>query len=177
MVKRICVKCGKEFFTYNSEIRRNGGKFCSRKCYYLSEIGRPGPWRGKKIPKWLVNKRIKSGSEHWAYGKKYSKEHRENLSKSHIGKRKGFFNNKWNGGIKISNGYRYFLNPIHPFATKDGYVMEHRLVMEKYIGRYLKPTEVVHHINKDTSNNVLNNLMLFANSSSHLAYHRFIKTN
>ena len=31
-VERICLWCGDTFLTYQSEIRRGGGKFCSRNC-------------------------------------------------------------------------------------------------------------------------------------------------
>ena len=32
MVERSCSWCGKTFFSYQSEIRKGGGKFCSRSC-------------------------------------------------------------------------------------------------------------------------------------------------
>ena len=31
-VKRTCEYCGNEFETYPCEIRKGGGKFCSRRC-------------------------------------------------------------------------------------------------------------------------------------------------
>ena len=36
MIKRVCKNCKKIFFTFNSEIRKNGGIFCSVKCYHKS---------------------------------------------------------------------------------------------------------------------------------------------
>ena len=53
------------------------------------------------------------------------------------------------------------MNPEHPFATKSGYIREHRLVMEKKIGRFLQPNEVVHHINGNRQDNRVENLQLF----------------
>lgn len=63
------------------------------------------------------------------------------------------------------------------YKGKSGYVLkeskyEHRLVMEKSIGRKLTSIEVVHHIDKNRSNNKIENLMLFPNQSEHLKYHK-----
>lgn len=44
--------------------------------------------------------------------------------------------------------------------------------MEEYIGRFLLPEEVVHHINGDKNNNQISNLMIFPNNTAHFAYHR-----
>jgi len=60
----------------------------------------------------------------------------------------------------------------HPRRDRDGYVLEHILVMENMIGRLLDRQEVVHHINKDKSDNSPENLMLFPNHATHLRYER-----
>jgi len=55
----------------------------------------------------------------------------------------------WKGGIYNAGGteYLYQYSPTHPNATKDGYVMQHRLVMEEKLGRLLEKYEIIHHIN------------------------------
>lgn len=66
----------------------------------------------------------------------------------------------WRGGRIVANklGYIIIYKPEHPNATKDGYVMEHRLLMEEELGRYLNRKEFVHHINGDTQDNRIENL-------------------
>lgn len=77
----------------------------------------------------------------------------------------------WKGGITVYCGRRFVLNRDHPHAKKNGYVREHRLVMERILGWYLRPEEVVHHINGDRFDNRPRNLMLFANQSAHRKHH------
>lgn len=67
----------------------------------------------------------------------------------------------WRGGHrKLKTGYIYIYKPDHPNATKEGYVMEHRLVLEKKLGRYLKPSEIAHHINGIKDDNRPENISL-----------------
>ncbi|NRG43322.1 HNH endonuclease [Bacillus sp. CRN 9] len=48
----------------------------------------------------------------------------------------------------------------------------HRWVAELMLGRKLKPTEVVHHIDGDKRNNKPSNLMVFPSQSEHLNWHK-----
>lgn len=81
----------------------------------------------------------------------------------------GHKNPAWKGGVKISGGYVYYYHPTHPKATKSGYVLLHRLVMQAYLVRPLEDSEVVHHKDEDTMNNCIDNLELFSSNSEHLA--------
>ena len=107
-------------------------------------------------------------------GKKHSLKTKQKMSENHVNFN-GDKNPNWKGGRVKYKGYILIYNHNHPFADNDGYIREHRLVMEEAIGRYLKPEEVVHHINEIHDDNRLENLMLFANNNEHLKHHRLLK--
>jgi len=47
------------------------------------------------------------------------------------------------------------------------YLFEHRLVIEKHLGRKLEKNEFVHHIDFDKKNNNINNLTLYKGHGKH----------
>jgi len=74
-------------------------------------------------------------------------------------------NGNWKGGrIKHCGGYIYIRKKEYPCFNKNGYVFEHRLIMEKYLGRYLTSDETIHHINGIKDDNRLENLEIFSTS-------------
>jgi hypothetical protein len=60
--------------------------------------------------------------------------------------------------IDRSKGYVLAYAPDHPCATNRGYVYEHRLVMERELGRFLRRDEHVHHRNGKRWDNRIENL-------------------
>jgi len=83
-------------------------------------------------------------------------------------------NTNWKGGKKTNRGYVFIYIPEHPHSKKN-YIQEHRVVVEEFLGRYLKPEEVVHHINEIKDDNRIENLMLFKNNKEHLSFHTKIR--
>jgi hypothetical protein len=72
----------------------------------------------------------------------------------------------------VSKGdYNYAIVRGHPNATKNSYVLEHRIVMENKIGRLLKRGEIVHHINEKKKDNRPSNLRLLDGISRHMRLH------
>ena len=102
-------------------------------------------------------------------GKKLTEEHKQKIRDARFGMFK--YNTEFGGHRKKrTDGYVYVYTPNHPKATKDGYAMEHILVMEKHIGRHLTEDEVVHHINKIRDDNRIENLALMT-KSTHASLH------
>lgn len=80
------------------------------------------------------------------------------------GTMKGYPSARNNGGYLDMDGYRHIRIPSHPSANSRGYVFEHRMMMEKKLGRNLTTMEWVHHKNGIKSDNRLANLEIVTHS-------------
>lgn len=132
-----CDLCGTAIYRRPSTLRINAGKFCSRACRNRVHLS-----KGKRGP----NPKLQGPN-----------------------------NPAWKGGLtqfkRHGNytGVRYVRAPqwALKMARKDGYIMEHRLVMAQMCGRLLTRTEVVNHIDHDPSNNDSSNLELWPTNADH----------
>lgn len=77
-----------------------------------------------------------------------------------IGDKSGHLNPNWRGGeSKLPDGRVLLYCPDHPHPGVAGvYVLRYRLIMEKHLGRYLDPDEIVHHKNGDPTDDRIENL-------------------
>lgn len=145
MFAKNCLICHKQFFT----TRRNRVSHCSTKCAYET--------RAVAISR--ARKGIKFSTEHLKHLSeaqkkrfklhpkgKLSKEHCKKLSVTKLGNK----NPQWKGGHRKWNGYIFSLERDHPCAV-DGYILEHRLIAEKILKRFLSKKEIIHHINENRS--------------------------
>lgn len=80
---------------------------------------------------------------------------------------------KWKGGRRLDkDGYVLIWKPEHPNSDSDGYVREHRLIMEQHLSRYLELREDVHHLNQIRADNRIENLQLMTHGEHSSLTHR-----
>lgn len=68
-------------------------------------------------------------------------------------------------------GYVVISAKNHPHCRSNGRMLEHRFVMEQKLGRYLKPSEIVHHLDGVKTNNHPSNLVVCKSDREHFDYH------
>ena len=155
-----CSYCGKIKKVAPSLFKKRKNFFCNIECW--------GKWESKN--------RIGSNSSGWKGGKikincsscgkeklitSWQLEHFKNFfcSRKCLGEWNKIYiygenHPSWKGGRIINtDGYiKIKLQPNSPYysmvVTGNGYVLEHRLIMAKFLGRYLYPYEIVHHKGK-----------------------------
>jgi hypothetical protein len=152
-----CLVCNKLFAP---EVSKR--KYCSKNCYYKM-------------------KRIRGDRVHW------TDEMRLKMSLSKMGKKnpmygigvypkgtkrpeiKGENNKNWKGGFSITtDGYKVW---EHEGINEGRKTLDHRLVMEKHLGRKLLSEEIVHHKNHNKLDNRIENLEIVSRKV-HMAIHK-----
>ena len=162
-----CLICGKDVYYKNST--KDRAKYCSKECKHEGMKGKQGPRehlrKGKYFTCVVCNKKfyrtpaeIQRGRVHCCSAdcRKKSNSYSPNF--------RGENNHKWKGGKTVVNGYVYIKSYDHPNKNSGDYVAEHSLVVERHIGRYLEPTEYVHHKNKIKDDNRIENLEIVVDS-------------
>ena len=71
----------------------------------------------------------------------------------------------WKGGVSTDKGY------VRVYQVDQKYKYEHRIIFEKYLGRELLNTDVIHHENEIRNDNRIENLILFNNNGDHRKWH------
>jgi hypothetical protein len=184
-MNRLCISCKKQITGYASWVKR--AKFCSNECRYgwmkenfnhskksIKRMSDGKKWfytthsawnKNKKMPKSFGEKLRKLFS-----GRIVSDITKKRMKRNHADYRMNK-HPRWKGGFYFRDGYVYVISKEHPFANGIGYVKKSRLTMEKHLTRFLKPEEVVHHINGIRNDDRIENLKLFKNNSEHRKHH------
>jgi hypothetical protein len=105
-----------------------------------------------------------SGENHWRNRPENAERACEYISEQQS-RMMDINNPNWKGGVTRTPEGRVLVR------MDSKYVSEHRLLMEKHLGRPLERCEIVHHINNDPTDNRLENLELFRNQAVHVAHH------
>lgn len=151
-----CQWCGRGFKPRGKAYAK--AKFCGYICSAANRMAQPGELE-------RVRAIAATGRAGWT----------EESRQSYLGKMTGEKNPAWKGGVTYFRKHGNY-KPIKyvrcppdflPMARKDGYVMEHRLLVAQAMGRCLLRTEVVHHVNHDPQDNALSNLQLFSSNQHH----------
>jgi len=173
-----CLKCGKERW-----VTLIKGKPKSNCCKSCSKQGdQNGRWKGGLVEAICQECKkvflVKPSVARIGVGKFCSRTCAAGFNN------KGERNWNWKGGRRIDKGYiAVLLYPDDFFypMTNNGYVLEHRLVMARYLGRCLQPWEKVHHKGiryagiENKLDNLIDNLELTMNGEHSLAHSRGYK--
>jgi len=132
-----------------------------------------------------MNGRFLAGHKPWNKGKKtgilptnaFQKGNVPITDRHHSKRMAGKRGLNWKGGKIIQKNRLFIYKPDHPFCDSKGYIRNARLVVEKYLGRFLEKSEVIHHINENKLDDRPENLYLFENQSAHCKFHWKIKKN
>ncbi len=177
-----CGVCGKQrWVTFiNGKPKNTLCLSCSRKAH-INRVYPTGAatsnWKGGRTslhPRPRGSKRALvtceiCGEERWSYVLNGKPRHPMCLSCSH--KLTGVGTSHWGGG-QWHDGKGYLMVKLNrddffsPMMNKMGYVMEHRLVMAKHLGRCLQSWERIHHKDGIKDHNELSNLELTDNMNN-----------
>lgn len=146
-----CEVCGKEFLRAPSVIK--GHILCSKECFVEFQrktIHVKCDYCGKELTRSPSLLHEHNFCNPQCIGKWNSKNRlREKAA-------------NYRTGTTTRNGYILELKNDERYSGT--HISQHRLVMEKHLGRNLSKDEVVHHIDKNKSNNNIENLMLLTKS-------------
>lgn len=163
-MERICGICGGSFKVPPSKVNVGQGKFCSRKCAIQSLRGAGCyNWKGGR-PKRICSN---CGKEFERYDSHMAKPGKTRTTDA-------VFCSTDCAKPSVETDKRGYVRrkqPHHPFACVTGFVLEHRLVAEKKLGRFLSKDESAHHINGDKRDNSENNIAVLQRIAHH-EYHR-----
>ena len=80
--------------------------------------------------------------------------------------------------INHSEGYILIYKPDHPYCSSQGYVPEHRLVLEKHLNKIINSKKyAVHHIDGNKRNNNIKNLQVLTPLEHLRIHHGYKKIN
>lgn len=193
-----CSNCGKDVEIRHKKRLKHKNIFCSRECEttYKKKVreSQEGYFNciclicNKKFH--LKPYQLAKSKNHYCSRECHRKAKMEYMkgNKNHQYGLKGDKNASWKSDKKVTNyGYIKVRCLDHPFKDCDGFVFEHRLIVEKYLlndensieikgKKYLSPKYVVHHKDFNRKNNDLSNLEVMT-LQEHTSLHSKLRRN
>lgn len=174
-VKVPCSQCGNMLERNSFRIKRSAHHYCDLMCKqkFMKIVCADNPpiaRSGKELRCIMCNNKVYvppyritefKYCSHSCKGKATYDKH----LKPHVPIYSGDKHWNWKGGTTLdTNGYKLI-------TLKKRQVKEHRLVMEKHLGRKLNPAEIVHHINGIKTDNRIENLAVMS-QREHMIIHQ-----
>lgn len=196
-LEKICTNCNQPYQVYICNIRKSSKTFCTIKCYGKWQKGKSFEDMGRAQNPFRFCSYLDCLKKHFGRSfckKHYSffiekggiKKRNEAVISSYVclfckktfsvkkGKRKPkfcslqCFGKNQKKPFIIKKGYLKILLPDHPRADKKGYVFEHIVIMERFLGRMIERPEEIHHIDGNRANNLISNLILYPDHKTHM---------
>jgi hypothetical protein len=126
------------------------------------KVGRPKGFKMSENSKKQISETMK--------GRQHSEETKERIRAS---VKEYYETHTYTDHRNVAYGNKYVADGYVMVYTPDGYLPEHRIIAESTLGRRLKSNEVVHHVDRDTTNNRHDNLVIM-DRLSHMKLHERI---
>lgn len=136
-----CECCGKSFMAQGARLALGHEKYCSKDCAYQMQRRRTAKTCENCLGEFEV---VQSHDDARFCSKKCDEEY------------------KWGERTSSWKGGRFVLNRGHVMVHigRRKHIAEHRLVVSRALGRKLRSEEIVIHVDRDKTNNVIENLYL-----------------
>lgn len=192
-----CKYCGKELVMSKNKYNRNKTHFCNKECYLeyqkLNSTTLLCPVCGKSFVRKNSQLNKMDDINHATCSKECCYKLRKTLYAGVNNHQYGLTGNKnssWKSDERYADEndthYKMIRVENHPFRNADNFVLEHRLIAEKYLltetnsiqingAQYLKPECVVHHIDFNKHNNNVENLYIFESEFEHILFHNLYR--
>ena len=162
--KRNCDVCGRYYESRSPSV-------CSKACSVKQQWTLGTREVGRRFPTCTCRhcgKEFTSpGYNRPKFCSKECKSKNFSLTRTRIFKWTSFQPMTWTPSKVNDGGYVDVHLPQHPRASKKGRMLEHRLVMENHLGRWLESWEHVHHRNGVKTDNRLSNLEIVTHARHH----------
>ncbi len=147
-----CLVCGTPIYREAAQIRRGLRRHCSKACWDVAQRLTPVIKSCERCGTILTLKPSQAARRYCSWECEKLGRTKRPLGRTHNGR----------PARLDHSGYVMVWEPEHPNKSYHGYQYEHRLVMERQLGRFLTSDEHVDHINEIKDDNRPDNLQVLS---------------